>query len=123
LVRDLFHSTCFCAVLLLFFRQIEDDDVCPNAKESYVQRDEPLPWGTLRLKDYGDVFNGAVMKANLVGISFFCLSLGAYLIFIFGEIHFYSKLDIGIRKYSHEVLCSARGRALLRSLLCVRTRG
>ena len=40
--------------------EIEEDDVSRDASVEYIQRAEPMPWGTLRLKDYGDRFNEAV---------------------------------------------------------------
>jgi hypothetical protein len=39
---------------------MEEDDVSSDARAHYIQRSEPMPWGTLRLKDYGERFNEAV---------------------------------------------------------------
>jgi hypothetical protein len=51
---------------------MEEDDVSSDARAHYIQRSEPMPWGTLRLKDYGERFNEAVTAVmpyiGLVGV-------------------------------------------------------
>mmetsp|Transcript_5442 Transcript_5442/g.7074 ORF Transcript_5442/g.7074 Transcript_5442/m.7074 type:complete len:797 (-) Transcript_5442:209-2599(-) len=79
--------------------EIEEDDMS-DLNLPYIQRSEPLPWATVRLTDFHDRFKYAVLGANLLGVVYYFFSLSAYLIMVFGEVHFYSRLDIAFR-YAH----------------------
>lgn len=72
---------------------IEEDDVCKDSDKAGFERQEAMPWGSLRLTDSGARFNALYRQVTTVACVVFVLSLFGYFSMIFGELAFYSRLD------------------------------
>ena len=83
--------------------EIEKNDVTPKEIQElpYFQQPEPKAWGTLRLNDFEGRFKAMHLRVNVLSGLIFACELAGYMILIFGEINFYSKLDIAHRNYNH----------------------
>lgn len=68
---------------------IEEDDVCDDRIRPFYERKEPLPWGTLRLKDCHERFQDITFKANMMAAVVFGFCFMAYLSMLLGELQFY----------------------------------
>lgn len=72
---------------------IEEDDVCKDSEKHAFERQEAMPWGSLRLTDSGARFNVLYRQVTTVACVVFTLSMFGYMSMIVGELAFYSRLD------------------------------
>ena len=74
------------------------DDVSDSSLRVYERR-EPLPWGTVRLRDFRERFQGIVLRVNLMGCFVFAVMLLGYLCMVFGEMHFHHVLRRSLKAF------------------------
>ena len=60
----------------------------------YYEREEPPPWGTLRLEDSSERFSTMQTEANFWSCFIYALCFGAYMTMITGELAFYGRLEL-----------------------------
>ena len=82
----------------------DSEDSLENKTKPYYKRSEPPPWGSLRTKDFEARFNEMHRRVNLMSCVIFSLLFSGYLIIIFGETHFYSRLNIAHSKNQHPII-------------------
>lgn len=78
---------------------IEKDDVYPDATKPIEEREEPVPWGTIRLTDYDSTFKEMTATVNAVCLFTFFLQLTGFFFLMFGEINFYTATRIAHDKF------------------------
>ena len=62
------------------------------SKLEWYERQEPPPWGTLRLSNYRERFAALSFRVNFNAILTYVLMLLGYFFLVFGELDFYRQL-------------------------------